>query len=239
MASPCAAVSISISPSISVNCENTNTRRPSATSFGQHLAQQRHLRALHSSAASPCPHQPRVRSIPGAASAAHRGSRSASRRSSCACSTRRTLLVGPPGARSRTAPAVRLRAARGGSPRSWAAARPPRPPCAGAGLNGRTRCASNCARSVSPLASIGRRHCRAKVRASPRKPGINRSKCAQSSPRWFSSGVPVTHRRCRTSSRRSAPAARLPAFLTICASSRISRCQGCCRSGSMSRHSSG
>ena len=60
---------------------------------------------------------------------------------------------------------------------------------------GRTRSASCCRRSASFCFSIGVRKAAAKRRTSPSRPGIRKLYCAQSSPRWFSSGVPVSDRR--------------------------------------------
>lgn len=66
-------------------------------------------------------------------------------------------------------------------------------------MNGRIRRASRSRLRVSPNFSIGVRQYFTNILASPRKPGSKKSNWLQSSPRWFSSGVPVRHRRCRAS----------------------------------------
>ena len=63
--------------------------------------------------------------------------------------------------------------------------------------------------------------CRLKTALVPSMPGLRNSKIDQSSPRWFSIGVPLIARRCRPRSKRAALAAWLSAFLIACASSRI------------------
>ena len=63
--------------------------------------------------------------------------------------------------------------------------------------------------------------CFLKTEAVPSIPGLRNSKIDQSSPRWFSIGVPLMARRCRPLSSRAALAAWLSAFLIACASSRI------------------
>ena len=90
-------------------------------------------------------------------------------------------------------------------------------------MKGATRRASSSRRIRSPCFSIGVRQLRVKSFDSPRKPGSRKSNCAHSSPRWFSIGVPVRHSRWRARSRRTAFAAWLPVFFTVCASSRMSR----------------
>ncbi len=55
-----------------------------------------------------------------------------------------------------------------------------------------------------PASRWGRASGRGSCAASPRKPGIRKSNWAHSSPRWFSSGVPVRHRRCGACSLRTA-----------------------------------
>jgi hypothetical protein len=103
--------------------------------------------------------------------------------------------------------AGRLPVAGGAVARSAAAARWPRG-LAPAQDEGPHAAASNCAPQRSRRAS--RSACanvRRKLRASPRKPGIRKWNCAHSSPRWFSSGVPVRHSRWRASVRRTFSAA--------------------------------
>ena len=63
--------------------------------------------------------------------------------------------------------------------------------------------------------------CRLKTPAVPSMPGLRNSKIDQSSPRWFSIGVPVIARRCRPFSSRAALADWLSAFLIAWASSRM------------------
>ena len=63
--------------------------------------------------------------------------------------------------------------------------------------------------------------CFLKTEAVPSMPGLRNSKIDQSSPRWFSIGVPLIARRCRPRSSRAALAAWLSAFLIAWASSRI------------------
>ena len=71
----------------------------------------------------------------------------------------------------------------------------------------------------------GRRRCRLayflKTVSLPSMPGFKNSKIDQSSPRWFSIGVPLMASRCRPRSSRAALADWLSAFLIAWASSRI------------------
>ena len=77
-------------------------------------------------------------------------------------------------------------------------------------------------RSASACFSIGLRKNFANWRWLPSRPGSTASNCAHSSPRWFSSGVPVIAMRWRADSSRTTRAAWLRAFLIACASSSTS-----------------
>ena len=106
-------------------------------------------------------------------------------------------------------------------------------------MNGRTRAASAARRPASPRFSMGVRYSSRKVFSSCSRPGARKLNCDHSSPRWFSSGVPVSASRCRAFSEPAALAAAVRAFLMFCASSRITRWYPNAPSSSMSRGSSG
>ena len=73
--------------------------------------------------------------------------------------------------------------------------------------------------------------------SSPSRPGVRKSKSDHSSPRWFSTGVPVRHRRCSAGTRSTARRAWLRAFLIACASSSTTRWKRCSAKRSSSRTS--
>jgi hypothetical protein len=75
--------------------------------------------------------------------------------------------------------------------------------------------------------------------SSARKPGIRKRIRLQSSPRWFSIGVPDRQRRWAALSLQALMAVRAFGFLMYCASSSTSVCQWCLASSSKSRTSSG
>ena len=104
--------------------------------------------------------------------------------------------------------------------------------------NGVTRRRSWPSRSPSPCFSMGVRNTSLKRAWLPRKPGIRKWNRLHSSPRWFSSGVPDRHSRCRVSRPATTCAAWVLAFLMFCASSSTTRCQGWASHCSRSRCSS-
>ena len=225
-----------------VNCENTRICRPSATSVGR-VARNQPILALSALSAATCSAGPGASSKRGSLQT-WRSRNSASRMLTvapanfCRASTRRTCSSQASRTLSYSARCAPVSATRcncsvsAGNSVATTSLRRRR-------INGATRCASSRARTVSPFFSIGVRQSRWKLRASPRYPGSKKWNCAHSSPKWFSIGVPVRLSRCRALSRRAAVAVRLPAFLTICASSSTTRCQGWACSAIASRHSSG
>ncbi len=77
----------------------------------------------------------------------------------------------------------------------------------------------------SLLFSIAVAKCVRKVFASPRMPGLQKSRMLRSSDRRFSTGVPVSATRCADFSERTALDTLVPEFLICCASSKVTRCQ--------------
>ncbi|MNB85327.1 hypothetical protein D3C75_322240 [compost metagenome] len=204
-----------------VNCENSRMRRPSSTMDGS-------ISRSRSSLAEPA-----VRA--GVPPGSRRGSQQTWRSFSRASSTTMWLRASPlPLIASRTCfsiaartvsyssrwppsiATVRVMTVFGGSSEATWSLRRRR-------MKGRMRWASSCARRRSLPRSMGWRQCWLNCFSLPSSPGSRKSNCVHSSPRWFSSGVPVRHSRCRACSVRSVAAARDLGFFTCCASSRISR----------------
>ena len=75
-------------------------------------------------------------------------------------------------------------------------------------------------RSTSQSRSMGCANRRLKTSQLPSSPGKITRKRLQSSPRWFSTGVPESPTRKSASTSRTARARRVAAFLMACASSR-------------------
>ena len=88
-------------------------------------------------------------------------------------------------------------------------------------MNGAVICRSSAARSTSPSRSMGAANRDRNDRADPSMLRLQKSMIARSSPRLFSTGVPVSAIRCRAGSDRTARDAAVFGFFTACASSRI------------------
>jgi hypothetical protein len=233
---PRAFSSASISVSMLVNCENSSTRRPSASISGRisiscsSLADC--LTACADSSLSSCGSQQTWRSLSSASrmvmcdfarpllSSASRTAfsvvrRMASYRSACLPSSSTRMMVSTLGGSSCATSALVRRS-----------------------MKGAMRLRSCARRSGSPCFSIGVRKRSLNLAWLPRKPGIRKWNRLQISPRWFSIGVPLSARRWRVSSSPTTRAAWVLAFLMFCASSSTTRCQGACSQPSRSRCSS-
>ena len=230
---PRACSSASIKPSMLVNCENSSTRRPSASISGKSsincaiLADSRTWRA--DSSGTRCGSQQTWRSLS-----------SASRIVICdlarplECKASRTVFSMPRrmvSYRSAWAPVSSTRitvSTLGGSSDATSA-------LVRRSMNGATRARNWASRPVSPCFSMGLRNSSRNRCWLPKKPGIRKWNRLQISPRWFSMGVPDRHSRWRACSADTTCATLVLAFLMFCASSSTTRCHCNCSQRSRSR----
>ena len=228
--------SSSINSSMLVNCENSNTLRPSASNSGSI--------SMSSSSLADC------LIFWAAGTGTRRGSqqtwRSLSNASKiCICDLAKPLL--PSASRTVFSVVKRMVSYKSAclSPSStlemvscFSGKSVATSPLARRNIKGVIRRRSWLARSLSPCFSIGVRYKTLKRAWLPKKPGIKKLNRLHNSPRWFSIGVPDKHSRWRVLSSLTIFAAWLLAFLMFCASSSTTRCQAWACQRSRSRCSS-